>query len=299
MKARYIIIPVAVVVIGITAYKLTINKKKLDEKNKPAPPADMRIPVKVIVAKEQLPDVSIVKTGNLAPFIETKVVAVNSGVLQQVRFRLGDKVKKGQLLAVTDTRLAELDLRKAETNALKLQNDVAIYTQLVAGKAATAEKLNEVVTDYSNSMNQVAQARKTIADASIKAPAAGVIAAKPIEQGVFVNSGAEIATIVNISRAKVQVNLTETEVYQIGEAQHVWIRTDVYPNKVFEGVISFISPQADQTHNYPVEIILIKRNESILRSGTFVYVDFSRKSQQPVLLIPGDALLESGKNAQV
>lgn len=92
MKARYIIIPVAVVVIGITAYKLTINKKKLDEKNKPAPPADMRIPVKVIVAKEQLPDVSIVKTGNLAPFIETKVVAVNSGVLQQVRFRLGDKV---------------------------------------------------------------------------------------------------------------------------------------------------------------------------------------------------------------
>src|SRR5690242_5647912 len=145
MKPIYIIIPVALVLIGITAYKLTINKKKLDEKNKPAPQADLRIPVKVTVATEQLLDLSIVKTGNLAPFIETKVVAVNSGVLQQVRFRLGDKVKKGQLLAVTDTRLAELDLQKAETNALKLQNDVAIYTQLVAGKAATAEKLNEVV----------------------------------------------------------------------------------------------------------------------------------------------------------
>jgi RND family efflux transporter MFP subunit len=200
---------------------------------------------------------------------------------------------------MTDTRLAELDLQKAETNAMKLQHDVAVYTELVAGKAATPEKLNQVVTDYNNSMNQVAQARKTIADAAIKAPVAGIIAAKPVEQGVFVNTGTEIATIVDISRAKVQVNVTETEVYKIAERQHVRIRTDVYPNKVFEGVVSFISPQADQTHNYPVEITLIKRNEAILRPGTFVYIDFSRKSQRPVLLIPRAALLESEKNAQV
>lgn len=299
MKRIYILIPVSLLLIGLTAYKLIANKKKLDEKNQPAPVTAVRIPVKVSAVKEQLLAVGIVKTGNLAPFIETKVVSVNSGVLQQVRFQLGDKIKKGQLLAVTDTRIAELELQKAETNAAKLRNDLTTYTELYAGKAATAEKLNEIRQEYSNAMNQVEQSNKNIADASIKAPAAGIIATKPVEQGVFVNSGTEIATIVDISRAKVQVNLTETEVYRVEQGQQVQITTDVYPGKVFGGVISFISPQADKAHNYLVEILLIKNDATVLRSGTFVYVDFSQKSQRPVLLVPRDALLESVKNAQV
>jgi RND family efflux transporter MFP subunit len=299
MKRIYILIPVSLLVIGLTAYKLIINKAKLDEKNRPAPVAAMRIPVKVWAVKEQILTISIVKTGSLAPFIETKVVSVNSGILQQVRFQLGDKIKKGQLLAITDTRIPELELQKAETNAAKLHNDLTTYSELYAGKAATAEKLNEIKQEYSDAMNQVEQTIKNIADASIKAPVAGIIATKPVEEGVFVNSGTEIATIVDISRAKVQVNLTEAEVYKVEQGQHVQITTDVYPGRVFAGVISFISPQADKTHNYLVEILLIKNDTSVLRSGTFVYVDFSQKSQRPVLLVPRDALLESVKNAQV
>ncbi|MET1056690.1 MAG: efflux RND transporter periplasmic adaptor subunit, partial [Pedobacter sp.] len=61
----------------------------------------------------------------------------------------------------------------------------------------------------------------------------------------------------------------------------------------------FISPQADETHNYKVEILAANNEKALLRSGTFVYADFSRKTKQKILLIPREALTESIKDASV
>jgi RND family efflux transporter MFP subunit len=299
MKTKHIVILVVVLIIGLIVYKLAVNKKKLNEKNKPVAVTQVQIPVKVAVAGEQVLEINIVKTGNIAPFKEAKAMAMSSGTLQQVRFELGDQVKQEQVLAVTDTRMAQLELQKAETDAAKLRNDLDTYTELLKGKAATQEKVNDIRNNYQNALNQVEQARKRISDATIKAPTSGIISAKPVEQGVFVNAGTEVATIVNLNKAKVQVNLTESEVYKVTKGQHVKLTTDVYPGKEFSGAISFISPQADQTHNYLVEIIIDNSAQAVLRSGTFVYADFSRKTTEQLLVIPREALTESVKNAAV
>jgi RND family efflux transporter MFP subunit len=299
MKTKYIVLTALLAIAALIVFRLTSNKKKLDEKNRPAPVTAVRIPVKAAPAREQLLEISMVKTGNLAPFKEAKALAKTGGTLLQVRFKLGDQVNEGQVLAMIDTRGQQLELQKAETSVAKLRNDLNTYTELLQGKAATQEQVNNIRQDYSNAVNQAGQARKNLADASIKAPTGGIISARPVEEGVFVNAGAEIATIVNLSKAKVQVNLTEAEVYQIMQRQKVKITTDVYPSKVFAGTVTFISPQADQTHNYLVEIQIDNSQKAILRSGTFVYADFSEKTSQRVLVIPREALTESIKNASV
>ncbi|HEY0176946.1 MAG TPA: efflux RND transporter periplasmic adaptor subunit, partial [Pedobacter sp.] len=173
------------------------------------------------------------------------------------------------------------------------------YTELLEGKAATQEKVNEIRQNYQDALNQSSQIRKQIADAAIKAPTGGIISVKATEEGSFTNAGADIATIVNLSKAKVQVNLTETEVYAVKQGQQVKITTDAYPDKVFNGKISFISPQSDVTHNYMVEIMVDNTKQSVLRSGNFVYADFSKKTKQNILVIPREALAESIKNASV
>ncbi|MBE9461988.1 efflux RND transporter periplasmic adaptor subunit [Dyadobacter subterraneus] len=299
MKRKYIISIVLLGVILLIAYKLTANKRTLDKNNKPERKTAVRIPVKYAEAKQQLLEVSIVKTGNLAPFKESKVITTASGILKDVRFELGDQVRQGQVLAIIDHRAAELDLQKAESNLAKLKSDVQTYTELYQGKAATKEKLDQLRQDYNDALVQVYQFKKQISDASIKAPTSGTISAKSMEAGVFANAGSEIATIVNLSRTKVQVNLTEAEVYQVKAGQTVKITTDVYAGAVFNGRVTFISPQADITHNYMTEIIVDNTAKTLLRSGTFVYADFSVKSKQNVIVIPREALTESVKNASV
>jgi len=299
MKRKYIIGLIIVVLLALIIFRLAANKSALNKKGAPSGDTVVRIPVKVAEAKEEIQEVSLLKTGNLAPFKEAKVLSTTGGTIQQLRFNLGDHVNEGQVLAVMDTRLAQLDLQKAETNAAKLKRDLQNYTELLQGQAATQEKVNEVRQNYLDAANQVSQVKKQIADAAIKAPTSGTISEKPVEQGVFANAGTQIATIVNLSQAKVELNLTEAEVYQVKPGQQVKITTDVYPGQVFNGKISFISPQADVTHNYKIEIMADNKESALLRSGTFVYADFSRKSQQRILLIPREALTESVKDASV
>ncbi|OOQ60959.1 efflux RND transporter periplasmic adaptor subunit [Mucilaginibacter pedocola] len=299
MKKKYTVGLIIFIILALIVWRLASNKHTLDKKKAPELDTAVSIPVKVSTAKEQPQEVSLVKTGSLAPFKEAKVLATAGGTIQQLRFELGDHVDEGQVLAIIDTRLAQLDLQKAESNAARLKRDLQTYTELLQGQAATQEKVNEIRQNYTDAANQVNQIKKQIADGAIKAPTAGTISEKLVEQGVFANAGTQIATIVNLSQAKVQLNLTEMEVYQVKQGQPVKITTDVYPGQIFNGRITFISPQADETHNYKTEIIADNKESAVLRSGTFVYADFSRKTTQNILLIPREALTESIKDASV
>ncbi|GAA4925624.1 efflux RND transporter periplasmic adaptor subunit [Mucilaginibacter defluvii] len=299
MKRKYIIGLIVLVLLALIVFRLASNKKALNEKNKPVQDSVVRIPVKVAQAKELLQAINLVKTGSLAPFKEAQVLSTTNGTIQQLRFNLGDHVTEGQVLAVMDTRIAQLDLQKAQSNAAKLRRDLETYTELLQGQAATQEKVNEINQNYLDAVNQVNQIKKQIADAAVKAPTSGTISEKLVEQGVYANTGTQIATIVNLSQAKVQINLTEAEVYQVKQGQAVKISTDVNPDNVFMGKITFISPQADETHNYRVEVTATNNENNPLRSGTFVTADFSRKTTQNVLFIPRDAITQSVKDASV
>jgi membrane fusion protein (multidrug efflux system) len=299
MKRKYITIGIVIVLLALIVFKLSANKKVLDASTKNVQNAIVSIPVKIAAVQEQQMQISIKKTGTLAPFKEAKILAPVSGILQYLKVDLGDQIEVGQVVAIMDTRLQKLDVEKAETNVAKLKNDYETYSELMAGKAATQEKVNETKQDYENAVNQYNQSKKSLNDDDIKSPTSGIISAKSVEQGVYVNAGTEIATVVNSSKIKVQVNLDESEIYQIKLAQVVAVTADVYPGKVFKGAITFISPQADEAHNYMVEVTITNDAEMPLHSGTFVYADFSRTVNRQILLIPRAALVESIQNAQV
>ncbi|WP_316845923.1 efflux RND transporter periplasmic adaptor subunit [Pedobacter psychrodurus] len=299
MKTKYVLIAIAVILIGIVVYQLSANKKEINSKKNKSTLVEIKIPVKVAQVVQQEMEISINKTGVLAPFREVKALSITSGTIREVRFKLGDQVAQGQVLALLDDRLLRLELQKAQSAAAKLKNDLDTYTELLRGKAATQEKVNQLNQDYLDAKNLVAQASKNLGDAVIKAPNAGTISVKSVEEGLYVPAGTEIATIINLSQAKVLVNLTESEVYKVKNGQKIKITTDVYPDREFQGTISFISPQADQTNNYPVEIMVANATREVLRSGTFVYADFSRKTSQQIIVIPREALTEGVKNASV
>jgi membrane fusion protein (multidrug efflux system) len=299
MKKKIIITLISFAIVGFIAYKLAANKKKTNQKNQPTKVENILIPVTTGTVIETTQEAGLVKTGTLAPFQEAKVLSVISGTVKRVMFQLGDNVSRGQILAVLDTRLLELDLQKSESNVAKLKRDLQTYTELLEGSAATQEKVNDIRQSYNEALNLSTQLRKQIMDAKIKAPTNGIIASKTIEEGIFLSNGAELASIVNLSSLKVQVYLTEAEVYQIASGQTIKLTTDVYPNRAFVGKVTFISPQSNQAYNYQVEITAANQKDAPLRSGTFVYAAFSKKTNQKMLMIPREALNASIQDASV
>ncbi|UZR97769.1 efflux RND transporter periplasmic adaptor subunit [Chondrinema litorale] len=299
MKRKHIIWIICIVLLGLMGLQLFANKQKIDEKSDVQDTEPILIPVKTDTITEIPVNLSIIKTGNLAPFKESTVLLPIGGIVKQINFELGDKVRNGQTLAVIDSRTNQLELDKVETQIAKLKNDLEIYQELYEGKAATKEKVRELQQSYDEAVNQAKQLKEQIADASVKAPISGIISSKSLEAGGFANTGTELTSIVNLSIVKVEVSLTETEAYQVTEGQKVKITTNVYPDKVFTGKLTFISPQADAAHNYAAEIRLENTGNTILRAGTFVYADFSKKLEDSILALPREALMESLQKATV
>lgn len=299
MKKKLVIISICIVIISSIIFRLVYNKKKIEENIQLAQVENVHIPVIIAPVTKETQKISIVKTGVFTPFKEAKILSVSSGNVQRLLFKLGDNVRERQILAIIDTHILELDLKRMEFNIAKLKRDLQTYTELLEGKAATQEKVNEIEQNYIDALNQAQQLRRQISDAAIKSPLNGIINTKSIEQGMYVAAGTEIATVINLAQLKVQVNLTESEAYQVSMGQKIKLHTDVYPDKTFEGEVSFVSPSANEAFNYPVEIVVNNENDYPLKSGTFVSVDFSRQTTHDVLLIPKEALNETSDQTTV
>ncbi len=296
MKKRIIIITVIVVIVAAIFIRLASNKKTIDEKSKPQPVSNVSIPVNTVTASFAEVNDQLIKTGNLIPYKEADIMAISAGKLTEVNFSLGSKVSQGAVIAKIDVKGLQLNLEAAQLTRAKADKDFKRYKTLLEGEATTEVTLQDAKLSYDNANNQIDQIHKQIADNHIKAPVNGQVVSKLKEAGEFVNPGTVLGHIVDVSRLKVNVMIGEKDIYTLKLGQHVTVRTDIYPGVSFDAKITFISSQGDATHNYQVELEMFNRNDHPLKAGTFVYADFSRESNQKLMMIPRSALVESLKN---
>lgn len=120
-----------------------------------------------------------------------------------------------------------------------------------------------------------------------------------VEEGTYVNTGNPIASIVDVSRLKVKINVSETNIYNLHVGDKVKITTSIYNGIAFEGRISFVSPRGDDAHNYPVEVEISNNSKNPLKAGTFVNVEVEIKTSKDGLFIPRAALQGSIQDAKV
>lgn len=300
MRKSTIITVVAVLATaGLVAFVLVNNKKEINQRNKVVDRSNIAIPVSVIKAyigsagsEFTLPAVTQAEN-------EADVVVNAQGKLTELNIRLGSTVSKGQLLGKVDSKLKELNLKATSLSEERLRKDYDRYNELYKGNAATEANVTDVKYNYENTKVQLDQIKQQIADANIVAPLSGTIVKKNLEEGEFVNPGTVIATIVDVSKLKATVMVSESDVYKLKTGALVNITTDIYPGKTFKGTVRYISPQGDDAHNYPVEISLGNEGKSQIKAGTFIRVAFDIQGTTNTLQIPKIALVEGLKNPYV
>jgi HlyD family secretion protein len=136
---------------------------------------------------------------------------------------------------VTRSRLAESEsvLRLAQGNLAKIdaarQDIEAAVPQIEAARAVLSQA--SIVLDY----------------AQLKAPANGVVTSRNIEPGENVNPGREVLTISDLSRVDLKIFVDETEIGLVKPGRPVDVKVDTFPDKIYRGNVSFISPQGEFT----------------------------------------------------
>lgn len=297
MKKKTIIIIAAVAVTALIAGKLVVNKTVIDENNQLKQEQATLVNIKEVIKREEKSSLDL--TGVTAPVQEVTLKSETGGQIVAINFDLGDYVSKGKVLVEIDDKLANLNLESAKLNLSKLEDEYTKTKNLYSGNATSENKVRDAKTDYERAKVAVEQAEKQLSFTKITATQNGYIVSKSVDNGAFVGAGSPIVNIVDISRLKTMINVSETDVYKLKTGQKAGITSSVFPGVEFEGKISFISQQGDASHNYAVEIIMNNETKNPLKAGTFVNVNFDFPAEHPALLIPRSSLIGSIKDAKV
>jgi len=295
---KFITIAVIIALLALIVLRLVSNKEKI-EATKDVKTDLTYVTVNVANVQKMTLNDSLKLIGYLDAFTEVDIAAEASGVITSLNVNLGDVKSKGTVLATIDDKLKQLAVRKAKIDLDKLQKTLERYKNLFKGGTLTEQQLDDAQTMYDNAVLQLEQAEKQLADATIKAPITGIVSRKLFEKGEFVNMGNPMITMVDISRFKIKLNVSESNVYKLKTGDLASVTTDVYPGVKLDGKVSYISPKGDDTHNYAVEIEMANNKEYPLKSGTFANVQIQLPVVAEALYIPRQALLGSVNDAKV
>jgi HlyD family secretion protein len=84
-------------------------------------------------------------------------------------------------------------------------------------------------------------------DADLVSPIEGVVLSKHVEPGEYVAPGTAVVTIGDLRHVWLRAYLDEADLGRVRPGQPVRVRTDTYPDKVYQGTLSFIADQAEFT----------------------------------------------------
>lgn len=249
-------------------------------------------------------------TGTVAPDIsrEVPVISLVNGRVVDIKARLNDDVKKGQLLfsvqspdianafntylkAVNDEHLADTayiraaDLFKhGAISQAMLDEAEDAHKDAQSDLVATTEQLNALGIDKDHPGSVV----------HVYAPISGVIIGQNITDaaaaGASLSGSATAFTIADLSHVWILCDVYENDLPKVQVGQHATITINAYPNRTLTGRVSDIGPILDPTLRTAKVRIQIA-NPGILRLGMFVTATFSsiRKTMQTV--VPADAVL--------
>ena len=233
--------------------------------------------------------VTLSANGNIAPWQEASVGSESNGLrLADVRVNVGDRVKKGQVLASFSPETINADVAQAKA-ALAEARATAADAAGNAARARTLEKtgaLSQQQINQYQTAEQTAKARVEAADAvlaaqqvrgrntQVLAPDDGVISARTATVGSVVSAGTELFRLIRQGRLEWRAEVSSAELGQLRVGMPAMVTAP--GGAQVQGKLRSIAPTVDpQTRNALVYVdIPGVQNNAGIKAGMFARGEF-------------------------
>lgn len=264
--------------------------------------------VEIAEAKRGIIEDKLYYTGNVEGIFEAVIVSQTSGTIIKENVKVGDRVTANQTLFVVENEMQKANVEQAkaqvlaaETNYEKALNDLKRVEKLFEERVATKDNLELAQLGVKSALAQLKGAQaalkvaeKQLADTYISSKFSGKLGSKKVNIGQTVAPGTEIGKVVDDSRLKVAIMVSENDIAKIKVGQNVSIKIDAIPSKVFEGKIYTVGLATDKNgRSYPVEIIITNTKDSEIKSGMFAKCEIFAGKKENVIVIPEKAIISN------
>jgi len=261
---------------------------------------DVKMPNVKVVNPEQRSFTSILQIiGNAMPNKQVNIHAMEGGFLSVLKKDIGDKVKKGEVLAVLNNPelTRELEINKvakevAEANYLRFKKVIEKTPELT-----TLQEFEKVEATYLIAYAKYKATENRDSLLSIRAPFSGVITTRNVELGALIQSGINSSNatalfeIMDMKIIRLTVALPETEVDNISKGMQAKISFSELPSQTFSVHVSRMANAIDnRTKTMKVQLDIPNRNGKI-KAGMYANVEIQLQSTGDKISLPNEALI--------
>lgn len=322
-RRRVWIVSIVVIMIAAVAVVALRTTAKQDDTGEARGPGggDRREATIVRAETSRAEDVTLTAryTGELDADV-AEVASRSTGLLEDVRVRIGDRVARGDLLAVVDT--AQLRQQIAEANALgaaataserraaaqlrsaqsELQRTEPLLSQqLVSPQEVDAlrSRSDSLSAEAEAAQAQRDQARARVAllsqqirDARVVAPFDGAVAERYLDPGAVVQPGTKVLRIVRSGPLRVQFRVPERDVGRLANGLAFEVTTQATGDRRFRGTIARASAEVSRSDRTVAVEGVLDEEAPELRPGMFAEAIVSLGTLEGAITVPGTALVE-------
>lgn len=259
--------------------------------------------------------------GNLIGEQTVDVVPRAGGRITDMNVKMGDRVRRGQVLAKIEDReiveqirqaeasqqvgqatirQREADLNLAQTNFERSKN---LYSRQLLPKqtlddadaryTSAVAALDLAKAQLSQSGARLEELRVNLANTNVISPVDGFVGKRNLDVGAFASQNAPVASVVDISSLRLVANVVEKDLRAVTVGDRASVEVDAYPGEKFAGKIARLAPVLDPATRTATMEVEIPNPQAKLKPGMYARVDLTVEDKDGVLVIPKISLVDS------
>ncbi|AQS38254.1 RND family efflux transporter, MFP subunit [Shewanella psychrophila] len=213
-----------------------------------------------------------------------------SGVVSEINFENGSKVKVDQSLIVLDSAVEKANLKSKMVQLPAAEADYKRLVLLYRQKSVSKQDLDNSQAKYLALKADIESLTATIDRREIDAPFNGLIGIRSVNLGEYLQAGTDIVRLEDISTMKIRFTVPQTQLPRISKGQTINVYVDAYPEHPFEGKISAIEPAVFYQSGLIQIQAKIPNIDAKLRSGMFARVAILLPELTNQLVLPQTAI---------
>jgi membrane fusion protein, multidrug efflux system len=227
---------------------------------------------------------------------DSKISSPVAGVVSEIKCYAGLHVKKGDVLFLLDSRIAEAEVEKAKQAVAFAEKAFARQKDLQKSDATSEKTYQEIENQLAVARSDLAAAQMRLSYYKISAPLSGTITKLNVTQGGYIDLNSPMAEIADLSRLAAAVSIPVSETLSLKAGQPVEI-TDGAAMLV-KGKLAYFSPGVDAASG-TMTVYVTFPADAILKQGQFVKARITNDEHRNCLAVPVSSVMKDSEKGWV
>lgn len=226
------------------------------------------------------------------------------GQVEAVPAAEGQSVERGEVLVRLDTTEVRLDLEEARANLEEARAQFRSMT-LTDGELTTDSLRRQrreqarVRSGLASARVELERQRSRLEATRIRAPIDGQVASVSVSPGDRVTSGDSLLSVVDLSRARVDVRVLESELPAVEVGRQAEARIAAYPGRTFLGRVVSVNPVVDAGKNTARVTVSLENPRARIVPGMHASVRIAGRLHEGRTFVPQEAIVERDRREVV